>query len=168
MRLKMPSVVSAVRRGPGEYQGGSRARPLLATTPALLSRLRSSARSGREYVAVDEQMAKQWVMALYTMRQERRSHPEGKFDKQRRWYPSIREDCNDVIGKAWGPSKAWPYNYMLRARTKTHCRQLVYAALWGQDVPDDVWRCCPAREKFTPGTALGEVRDYVLDGCPKS
>lgn len=65
-------------------------------------------------------------------------HPEGEFDKGGRWYPSDREDCGGDGTSTRSPSRSWPYSYMLRCRTREHCRALVAAALAGNDVPADV------------------------------
>lgn len=113
-----------------------------------------------------ETMYREWISALYTSRHERRSHPEGVFDSKRRWCPSNREDGDRFTRKIRTPSCAWPYSYMLAARTKKHCTRLIQLAMSGRDVPEDVWKCCPARREFIPGTEIGIVRDWVLEGCP--
>lgn len=111
-------------------------------------------------------MSEQWIAALYASRQERRTHPEGYFDQCRRWYPSVREDVDGFTRRIRSPSAAWPYSYMIAARTKKHCVRLIDAAVTGADVPADVWDVCPVRGRFAPGTHTGVILDYILDGCP--
>jgi hypothetical protein len=84
--------------------------------------------------------AKQAVSALYDLRQARKSHPEGEFDKAGRWYPSAREDADGDGSSTRSPTRAWPYSYMLRCRTRQHCAVLVTRALAGHDVPADAAR----------------------------
>ena len=86
-----------------------------------------------------EKLVKEMVIELYDERQSRDSHPEGSFDNGGRWYPTDREDhFGDIVHKVRSPSRSYPYSYMLRARTKKHCRVLILGALEGHDVPDDV------------------------------
>jgi len=85
-----------------------------------------------------ERWIKEIVNTVYGRRQNRSVHPDGDFDKAGRWYPSDEEDQGDVTCNVRSPSRTWPYSYMLRARTKQHCRVLVEAALAGKDVPGDV------------------------------
>jgi hypothetical protein len=62
-----------------------------------------------------------------------------------------------------GPGRAWPYSYLLRCRTRQHCKVLVQAAIAGKEVPLDVWAQCPAARPFQPETPLAILRDYVLE-----
>lgn len=78
------------------------------------------------------------VSSVFSARKERLTHPDGTFDKQGRWYPSEIEDAEGDGSCVRSPSRAWPYSYMLRCRTRAHCKTLVERALAGQDVPDDV------------------------------
>ena len=78
------------------------------------------------------------VNEVYEARRDRRVHPEGTFDDGGRWYPSDREDADGSGSSVRSPSRAWPYSYMLRCRTKAHGRVLVERALAGEDVPADV------------------------------
>ena len=75
---------------------------------------------------------------VYRNRRDRAVNPEGEFDDAGRWYPSVREDADGDGSSTRGPSRAWPYSYMLRCRTRQHCAVLVRRALQGHDVPDDV------------------------------
>lgn len=80
------------------------------------------------------------VKKAYEARRDRDAHPEGRFDRARRWYPSEIEDADGDGTCVRSPSRAWPYSYMLRCRTRQHCRVLVERALAGKPVPDDVGR----------------------------
>jgi hypothetical protein len=60
------------------------------------------------------------IKLVYEARRDRLINPEGKFDNAGRWYPSAREDAGDVIGQVRSPSRAYPYSYMQRARTRKH------------------------------------------------
>jgi hypothetical protein len=83
----------------------------------------------------------------YICRQERRTHPAGKFDRGGRWYPSETEEqhCCKVIRN---PSRAWPYTLM------THCRSVAHiASLYGVDpkvlrraIKDGAWEVFRAQE----------------------
>ena len=78
------------------------------------------------------------VQILFLKRKARTTHPEGKFDKAQRFYPSTREDADGDGRKVRSPSANYPYSYMLRCRTKEPCAVLVDRALRGLDVPKDV------------------------------
>jgi hypothetical protein len=67
------------------------------------------------------------IKIVYEVRRDRLTNPEGKFDNAGRWYPSDREDAGDVIGCVRSPSRAWPYSYMQRARTRKHVAVLADA-----------------------------------------
>lgn len=72
------------------------------------------------------------AVETYLKRQSRTEHPDGHFDKARRWEPSgsERQECCSHIR---GPSRAYPYSYM------THCRSIPHVAqLYG--VREDVLR----------------------------
>lgn len=66
----------------------------------------------------------------YILRQNRYSHPDGKFDQGGRWYPSQDEEqpcCSSIRS----PSRAFPYSLM------QHCRSIGHiAALYGVDARD--------------------------------
>ena len=81
---------------------------------------------------------KKAVATLYEWRKLRQSHPEGSFDRAGRWTPSDREDQQGDGSSTRAPSRAWPYSWLLRCRTKSHCKALILAALDGKDVPSDV------------------------------
>lgn len=78
------------------------------------------------------------VSSVYDARKNRRVHPEGEFDAKSRFYPSARENADNFTSTIRSPSAAWPYSYMVAARTRKHCRALVLAALSGAEVPADV------------------------------
>lgn len=63
----------------------------------------------------------------YTKRKARVSHPDGWFDKAKRWYPSAAEDCG-ITSTIRTPSRGWPYSYLLAARSLQHV-----ATLYGQE-----------------------------------
>ncbi len=62
--------------------------------------------------------------ARWLRRQERTEHPAGKFDKAGRWEPSTSEDCDGFTSHTRTPSRAWPYSYLLAARSLEHCEAL--------------------------------------------
>jgi hypothetical protein len=64
------------------------------------------------------------INAIFSSRQDRKSHPDGKFDNAKRWYPSDREKC-DCCGNVRGPSRTFPFSYMVHCRTKKHIEELV-------------------------------------------
>lgn len=55
----------------------------------------------------------------YISRRDRKTHPDGKFDNARRWYPSEAEtaDCCKFIRS---PSRSWPYSLLHHCRTLQH------------------------------------------------
>jgi hypothetical protein len=59
----------------------------------------------------------------YLARQSRSRHPDGDFDKKKRFYPSDRErqDCCSRIRR---PSAAWPFSLMVHCRTLPHVARL--------------------------------------------
>jgi hypothetical protein len=99
-----------------------------------------------------EPTTEDYVRAVWQDRHDRTTHPEGRSDNGSRWYPSDREDCDGSGSNARGPSRAWPWSYMLRCRSRDHVRNLVAAALRGEDVPPDVihtpgeWRLWAIRQ----------------------
>lgn len=64
------------------------------------------------------------VEALYVARRDRQAHPEGKFDRQGRWYPSEEEDADGYSAGLRTPSRSWLYSLMNGARTKKHITAL--------------------------------------------
>lgn len=84
-----------------------------------------------------EQAKKDAISALYQSRKNRETHPEGKTDSGGRWYPSAAEDQDGDGMCVRSPSRAWPWSYMLRCRTRRHCACLIAARLAGLDVPAD-------------------------------
>jgi hypothetical protein len=81
---------------------------------------------------------KELVKQVYEARRDRLAHPEGEFDSGGRWHPSEREDADGDGSCTRRPSRAWPYSYLLRCRTRQHCAALVQRGLAGLDVPPDV------------------------------
>lgn len=96
---------------------------------------------------IREDSVRTLVAALYESRQARRTHPEGRTDGAR-WYPSPREDADGDGSCTRSPSRAWPWSFMLRCRTRQHCRVLVERGLTGRDVPDDVRAVLGARSEL--------------------
>lgn len=67
---------------------------------------------------------KEIIEKLFEYRKRRCSHPNGKFDKGKRWYPSEEEECS-CCSRIRSPSRAWPYSLLKHCRTKTHILKLV-------------------------------------------
>lgn len=62
------------------------------------------------------------ALKQYRNRQERLEHPEGKFDKSQRWYPSESEEqqcCKSIRN----PSRSYPFSLM------KHCRSVEHVAM---------------------------------------
>lgn len=81
------------------------------------------------------------VLSLFVSRSGRWSHPDGTFDSAGRFYPADTEKVLDSFDGIRRPTRSWPYSYMLRARTRDHCKRLVLASLVakGSDsLPKDV------------------------------
>jgi hypothetical protein len=89
------------------------------------------------------------VGAVYTARRDRVTHPEGTRDNADRWYPSARESADGDGTCVRSPSRAWPWSYMTRCRTRQHCAVLVARGLAGLDVPGDVLRAIVAARVST-------------------
>jgi hypothetical protein len=68
--------------------------------------------------------------ACYRRRKARTEHPEGAFDKNGRFYPSLVESCS-CCDRVRSPSLRWPYSLMIHCRTINHI-----ANLFGVDVKD--------------------------------
>ena len=49
--------------------------------------------------------------------QSRKINPKGSFDDGGRWYPETKFGCCNNIR---GPSRAWPYSYLMHCRTISH------------------------------------------------
>ncbi len=64
------------------------------------------------------------AQARWLRRKERTEHPDGRFDKAGRWYPSADEDCDDYTSHTRTPSRAWPNTYNSAARSLEHCEAL--------------------------------------------
>lgn len=100
---------------------------------------------------------KNLVATIFAGRRDRAVNPEGEFDDGGRWYPDTSEKQLGSFSGIRGPSRAWPYSYMLRARTREHCRLLVRAWLLGRvtlrQLPADV--AAAIRSQARPiGTAI--------------
>lgn len=78
------------------------------------------------------------VKKVYEARRDRQVNPDGSFDNKSRWYPSDAENLDNFTASIRSPSAAWPYSYMVAARTKKHCTALIEASLSGETVPSDV------------------------------
>jgi hypothetical protein len=57
----------------------------------------------------------------YQNRQDRTTHPDGKFDKGGRWYPSDEEECSCCL-HIRQPSRRWPLSL------NKHCRSMAHVA----------------------------------------
>jgi hypothetical protein len=90
----------------------------------------------RAKAVVKRAFRKRLIDLIYARRQVRHDHPEGKFDNARRWYPSAQESQGTL--QVRGPSRSWPYSYLLHCRTRKHCSKLVDAWLVGAAVPPSV------------------------------
>lgn len=54
----------------------------------------------------------------YIDRRDRTSHPDGKFDKASRWYPSVDEEQTCCTVRS--PSRSYPFSLMVHCRTIKH------------------------------------------------
>jgi hypothetical protein len=81
---------------------------------------------GREEKTMNQKQNQkiQDAVKLYEDRQSRRQHPDGTFDNAGRWYPSAGEKCS-CCGEVRGPSRSYPYSYMVHCRTSKHIEQLM-------------------------------------------
>lgn len=77
-----------------------------------------------EPTAIDTDLLARAVEALHQARKARKAHPQGKQDKSGRWYPSAEENADNFTAGVRSPSAAWPWSYMLAARTKKHIKAL--------------------------------------------
>lgn len=68
--------------------------------------------------------ARQKITELYSRRQSRLEHPDGRTDNAGRWYPSDDEKC-DCCDHVRSPSRAYPWSYMLHCRTRKHVQSLL-------------------------------------------
>lgn len=65
---------------------------------------------------------------VYRARKDRLAcAPEGKYDRQRRWYPSSRKTGSGLSVRA--PSAAYPYSYIKACCTKKHVQDLAEVCL---------------------------------------
>lgn len=105
------------------------------------------------------------VKLAYAARRQRRVNPEGGFDRKGRWYPSDREDADGDGSSTRSPSRAWPYSYLLRCRTRQHVRVLVGRALARHDVPEDISRALAEAAGLRGDTSSLISADYVDERC---
>ena len=94
---------------------------------------------------------------LWRARAARVTHPEGRFDGGGRWYPSDRENPEGFTSGLRGPSRAWPFSYLVGARTRRHAAALVEAALAGAAVPADVTSAVEVAREFVPAAIAAET-----------
>lgn len=92
-----------------------------AAEAARLARL--AARAQRALTKAQAARTKSEINLIYAVRQTRDAHPEGKFDRRGRWYPSARERSSSLCGIRQ-PSAAWPYSLMKACRTRRHVTAL--------------------------------------------
>jgi hypothetical protein len=164
-----------VRRNDGAPCAGAKGRMKTMEAEAVAEQIEISATKVRSYLAADT-TAKQATAALYSLRKNRQTNPEGEFDSAKRWYPSAREDADGDGSRTRSPSRAWPYSYMLRCRTRQHCAVLVARALAGHDVPADVRKVvgrlpakCPCSVFADRCAEVGissDCGDLVKSSCP--
>lgn len=82
---------------------------------------------------------KEVVHALYSSRHKMLSAPEGHQVAYRSsWVPTEREDCGGSSGQGFS-------NAIDHCRSRSHCANLVAAALEGRDVPTDALRVVYSR-----------------------
>lgn len=97
----------------------------------------------------------------YISRRDRATNPDGKFDKQSRWYPSDEEHCS-CCNAVRSPSRAFPYSYMVHCRTIGHI-----ANKYGVDVKDlrkEVKRLEPPTQPHREGGENYYKAVAVVDG----
>lgn len=64
------------------------------------------------------------IKILFWARKTRVANPVGKFDSAKRWIPSAEEDGDNFTAGIRTPSRAWPFSYMVAARTRKHIAAL--------------------------------------------
>lgn len=77
---------------------------------------------------------------VYRALKARVINPQGKFDNAGRWYPSDAERAGDSY-QVRTPSRAYPFSYMARSRTKAHVKLLA------ENSPDLFWAQFEAARK---------------------
>lgn len=87
-----------------------------------------------------------WVSHVYAGRHTRETNPDGAFDRQGRWHPSVTEEVPGSFGVR-RPTRAWPYSYLTHARTKEHVRRVArtYLAQPNRILPRDMRALAPVR-----------------------
>jgi len=77
-----------------------------------------------------EKIKTEQAARAYLARQDRTSHPAGKFDNAHRWWPADAEICACCAGIRT-PSRQWPNSW------NKHCRSAEHVAhLFGVDVTE--------------------------------
>lgn len=101
--------------------------------------MRGQGRRGRQGGgAMTSAQIKVAVESAYHRRQLRMAHPQGHFDKARRFLPSDDEDAGDIVGRVRAPSRAWPFSYMTACRARRHVAILVQRCVDGLPAPHDI------------------------------
>lgn len=97
----------------------------------------------------------------YISRRDRITNPDGKFDKQGRFYPSDNERCS-CCNVVRSPSKRFPYSYMVHCRTITHIAKLYEVD--EKELRKEVKRLDPASEPRREGGDTYYKAVAVVDG----
>ena len=70
------------------------------------------------------------ALIQFIARGDRHEHPDGKFDRAKRWSPS--ESCCSLCNQYRPPSRAYPFSAML------HCRTAIHTAGLNSQNPDEI------------------------------
>lgn len=102
------------------------------------------------------------VYALYLARKERRTHPQGTFDREGRWYPESLGEERPCCQKIRPPSAKYPYSLLV------HCRSLGHvASLFGLTIAD-VHRGVPKQPAALPEKVIRYKIVEVHEGVYRS
>lgn len=63
------------------------------------------------------------ALSTHLSRKDRLSHPDGDFDKAKRWFPDSNEVCG-CCESIRSPSRNWPYSLLVHCRSLQHCEML--------------------------------------------
>ncbi len=74
-------------------------------------------------IQMAEKTSLELAIECYARRQNRAEHPDGKFDKGGRWYPSEAE-VQVCCSRIRTPSRTWPYSLMRHCRSVEHVAKL--------------------------------------------
>ena len=66
---------------------------------------------------------KEIINQLFELSKERKVHPSGSFDAQKRWYPD--PVLYKEVGSIRMPSRAYPFSFMVHCRTKKFIARLL-------------------------------------------